>query len=92
MQKIKINPKTGIPKNILGNASGKLTSEMLNRFNSENDALESKGTQSVAESRKSTLSMLSVRHNGETSDERRKRKKLLKEYRKVCNFVKCLNF
>lgn len=60
---------------------------MLSRFDSENNALESKGTQSVAESRKSTLSILSVRPKGETSDERRERKKLLKDYRKVCSFV-----
>lgn len=72
--------------------SGKLTAETLSRFDSENNALESKGAQSVAESRKSTLSILSVRPKGETPNERKERKKLLKEYRKVCNLVKCLNF
>ncbi|XP_014479763.1 PREDICTED: protein LTV1 homolog [Dinoponera quadriceps] len=82
LQKMIIDPKTGIPKNVLGNTSGKLTAETLSRFNFESNTLESKGVQSVAESRKSTLSILSVRPKGETSKERRERKRSLKEYRK----------
>jgi len=78
-KKIEIDRKSGIPKNVLGN-TGKLTAETLAQFNLENNA--PKGPQSVAESRKSTLSVLSVRPKGETTDDRRERKKQLKEYRK----------
>jgi hypothetical protein len=53
----------------------------LAQFDLENNA--PKGTQSVAESRKSTLSVLSIRPKDETTDERKERKKQLKEYRKV---------
>jgi len=53
----------------------------LAQFNLENDA--PKGPQSVAESRKSTLSTLSVRPKGETTDAKRERKRMLKEYRRV---------
>lgn len=87
LQRISIDKRTGIPKNVLGNKPGKLTTEMLSRFDSENTASVSKDLQSLAESRKSTLSILSIRPKGETSSERKSRKKLLKEYRKVCNFV-----
>lgn len=48
---------------------------------------ELKDFESVAESRKSALSVLSIRPKGETSNERNKRKKLLKEYRRVCSLV-----
>ena len=65
---------------MLGN-TGKLTAETLAQFDMENNA--PKGPQSVAESRKSTLSILSIRPKGETPDGRKERKKLLKEYRKV---------
>ncbi|EZA57294.1 hypothetical protein DMN91_002414 [Ooceraea biroi] len=78
-KKIEIDRKTGIPKHVLGN-TGKLTAAALAQFDSENNA--SKGAQSVAESRKSTLSILSIRPKGETPEERRERKQLLKDYRK----------
>ncbi|XP_028045773.1 protein LTV1 homolog isoform X2 [Monomorium pharaonis] len=78
-KKIEIDRKSGIPKKTLGN-TGKLTAETLAQFDLENSA--PKGPQSVAESRKSTLSILSIRPKGETADERRERKKQLKEYRK----------
>ncbi|XP_011874621.1 PREDICTED: protein LTV1 homolog [Vollenhovia emeryi] len=78
-KKIEIDRKSGIPKAVLGNA-GRLTVETLAQFDLENNP--SKGPQSVAESRKSTLSVLSIRPKGETSDGRKERKKLLKEYRK----------
>ncbi|XP_029159315.1 protein LTV1 homolog [Nylanderia fulva] len=77
-KKIEIDQKTGVPKNVLGN-TGKLTAEALAQF----DAMDSpsRGSQSIAESRKSTLSILSIRPKGETSDAKKERKKLLKEYR-----------
>ncbi|KAL6268759.1 hypothetical protein P5V15_001884 [Pogonomyrmex californicus] len=78
-KKIEIDKKSGIPKNVLG-TTGKLTAETLAQFDFENNV--PKGPQSVAESRKSTLSILSIRPKGETTDEKRERKKLLKEYRK----------
>lgn len=46
--------------------------------------------QSVAESRRSTLSILSIRPKDETSEEKKERKKLLKEYRKVYCFIERL--
>ncbi|EFN78428.1 Protein LTV1-like protein [Harpegnathos saltator] len=82
LQKIKIDPKSGIPKNVFGNMSGKLTVEMLSQFDSENNKLEPRDMQSVAESKKSELSELNIRPKGETSDDRKKRKKLFKEYKK----------
>ncbi|XP_029667680.1 protein LTV1 homolog [Formica exsecta] len=78
-KKIEIDRKTGVPKNVLGN-TGKLTAEALAQFDAIDNTL--KGSQSIAESRKSTLSILSIRPKGETSDARKERKKLLKEYRK----------
>lgn len=78
-KKIEIDRKSGIPRNVLGN-TGKLTAETLAQFNLENNA--PKGPQSVAESRKSTLSVLSIRPKGETADARKERKQMLKEYRK----------
>ncbi|EGI59157.1 Protein LTV1-like protein, partial [Acromyrmex echinatior] len=78
-KKIEIDRKSGIPKNVLGN-TGKLTAETLAQFDMENNA--PKGPQSIAESRKSTLSILSIRPKGENPDGRKERKKLLKEYRK----------
>lgn len=80
-KKIEIDRKTGIPKNVLGN-TGKLTAAALAKFDLENDK-QSKAPQSVAESRISTLSTLSIRPKGERPEERRERKKLLKDYRKV---------
>ncbi|CAL1677989.1 unnamed protein product [Lasius platythorax] len=78
-KKIQIDRKTGVPKNVLGN-TGKLTAELLAQFDATDNT--PKGSQSVAESRKSTLSILSIRPTGETPDARKERKKLLKEYRK----------
>ncbi|XP_072750748.1 protein LTV1 homolog isoform X2 [Anoplolepis gracilipes] len=78
-KKIEIDRKTGVPKNVLNN-TGKLTAEALAQFDVTDDTL--KGSQSIAESRKSTLSILSIRPKGETPDARKERKKLLKEYRK----------
>lgn len=67
----------------MGN-TGKLTAQTLAQFDLENNV--PKGPQSVAESRRSTLSILSIRPKDETLEEKKERKKLLKEYRKVRNF------
>ncbi|KAL0125309.1 hypothetical protein PUN28_004438 [Cardiocondyla obscurior] len=79
LKKIEIDRKSGIPKNVL-NGTGKLTAETLAQFDLENKII--KGPQSIAESRKSALSVLSIRPKGETTDEKRERKKQLKEYRR----------
>ncbi|KAI4501605.1 hypothetical protein M0802_003482 [Mischocyttarus mexicanus] len=80
--KIKVNARTGIPKNILGSPTGKLTSKALAQFNLQNNAIESNGSLSVADTMKSTLSMLSVRPKAETPEERKERKQALKDYRR----------
>ncbi|XP_061930364.1 protein LTV1 homolog isoform X1 [Apis cerana] len=81
-QKIKINPKTGIPRNILDGSSEKLTAKTLAQFDQQNEYCKSKYPQSIAETMKSTLSTLSIRSKNETPEERKERKKALKEYRK----------
>lgn len=80
--KIKIDSKTGIPKNVLDGSCGKLTAKSLAQFDKMNEKEITNGPQSVAETRRSIVSELSVRPKGETSDERKERKKALKEYRK----------
>lgn len=82
--KIQINPKTGIPMNTLdGEQSGKLTMKSLAKLNtSEQESTNKFGARSVcAESVFSTLSVLSIRPKDESAEEKRERKKLLKEYR-----------
>ncbi|XP_044265410.1 protein LTV1 homolog [Tribolium madens] len=80
-EKIQINKKTGIPINILG--SNKLTQKALDKLNQENEFIESRGPKSTGvQSVISQLSTLSVRPRGETPEERRDRKKLLKDYKR----------
>ncbi|XP_076296798.1 LTV1 ribosome biogenesis factor isoform X2 [Lasioglossum baleicum] len=82
VEKIKVDPRTGIPKNVLDVSSGKLTAKTLAQFDQQNEIGKARGSQSVAETMKSTLSILSIRPKDETAYERRERKKALKEYRK----------
>jgi protein LTV1 len=83
--KIEINPKTGMPINILnGDQSSKLTQKTLAKLNNEQQQQHesTSGPKSLcAESIMSTLSVLSIRPKEETAEERKERKKLLKEYR-----------
>lgn len=81
-RKIKVDLRTGIPKNILDGSSAKLTSRTLAQFDQQNEGEKPKRPQSIAETMKSTLSTLSMRPKGETPEERKDRKKALKEYRK----------
>jgi hypothetical protein len=70
--------------------NGKLTAATLMQLDSLNNAEQSvklEDEQSVAESRRSTLHMLSIRPKGETPDQRKQRQKLLKEFRRVCNIL-----
>lgn len=92
-KKIEIDPKTGIPMNVLkGSNSDKLTTKTLAKLdtqNMENDDDEHSneyhrvnGPKSLcAKSVISTLSVLSIRPKDETPEEKKERKKLLKEYR-----------
>jgi protein LTV1 len=74
---IKVNPRTGIP---IIEQPGKLTEKSLAKLN--NEATKATGAKSLcAESVISTLSVLSIRPKDETPEEKRERKKLLKEYR-----------
>lgn len=77
--KIQINPKTGIPINVL--EPGKLTEKSLAKLNSELKESTAGPKSLCAESVLSTLSVLSIRPKDETPEEKRERKKLLKEYR-----------
>lgn len=80
--KIKVDPRTGIPKNVLNSNTGKLTVKALAEFDQRNESSMSMGPQSIAGTMKSTLSTLSIRPKGESPEERKERKKALKEYRK----------
>ncbi|XP_029035949.2 protein LTV1 homolog [Osmia bicornis bicornis] len=80
-QKIKVDPKTGIPRNVL-DCSEKLTAKTLAQFDQQNENNKPKGPQSIAETMRSTLSTLSIRPKNETPEERKQRKRALKEYRK----------
>ncbi|XP_034187471.1 LTV1 ribosome biogenesis factor isoform X1 [Osmia lignaria lignaria] len=80
-QKIKVDPKTGIPRNVL-DCSEKLTAKSLAQFDQQNENNKPKGPQSIAETMRSTLSTLSIRPKNETPEERKQRKRALKEYRK----------
>lgn len=92
LARIQINPKTGLPRNVLdGDEKGKLTIKSLSKLAHEEE-MSNAGPQSLcAESVISTLSVLSLRPKDETPEEKRERKKLLKEYRnerrieKKCN-------
>lgn len=85
--KIRIDPRTGIPKDVLDAPGGKLTMKALAKFDSQNENRAGGGPQSVAETMKSTLSILSIRPKDETAEERKERKKALKDYRKVLILV-----
>uniref|UniRef100_U5EY17 Protein LTV1 homolog n=1 Tax=Corethrella appendiculata TaxID=1370023 RepID=U5EY17_9DIPT len=79
--KILINDKTGMPKNILNGDNGKLTAKSLTKLQNEATG-QVAGPKSLCDgSVISTLSVLSIRPKDESKDEKRERKRLLKEYR-----------
>ncbi|XP_040168444.1 protein LTV1 homolog [Anopheles arabiensis] len=79
--KILINPKTGLPENVLGAEGGKLTMKSIARLE-QGGSEKPAGPKSLCDgSVISTLSVLSIRPKDETPEEKRERKKLLKEYR-----------
>lgn len=90
--KIEVNPKTGMPMNVLSNdQAGKLTEKSLAKLNNEATSVITGPKSLCAESVLSTLSVLSIRPKDETPEEKRERKKLLKEYRTERRFEKKAN-
>ena len=82
MLKILVCPKTGIPLDVLGKPG--LTKKFLDQLNNQDDVTDKKRgdcieTQSII----STLSTISIRPKDETPEQRKERKQLVKEYRKV---------
>ncbi|XP_048000939.1 protein LTV1 homolog [Leguminivora glycinivorella] len=81
--KIRINPKTGIPKDVL-EADNKLTVKSLARFNALQPpaaADDDDDAATRADTVLSTLSVLSLRPKDESPEEKKERKRLLKEFR-----------
>lgn len=71
-------PKTGIPLNVLGKPG--LTKKFLDQLDQETGAKKDcVETQSII----STLSTISIRPKDETPEQRKDRKLLVKEYRRV---------
>ena len=84
---IRINPKTGVPKDVLGKTGPGLTSAALKQLDRENDRFESLKnncqndvleTMTLA----SRVSELSFRNKHESQDEKKARKQAVKEFRK----------
>lgn len=74
-------PKTGVPLDVLGKPG--LTKKYLDLLNQENGKKEDCAeTQSII----STLSTISIRPKDETPEQRKERKNLIKEYRRVIVF------
>ncbi|XP_011312242.1 protein LTV1 homolog [Fopius arisanus] len=82
--KIKLHSKTGVPKDVLDQKSGKLTAKSLAMLDREYNLAHGKSVApvSMAETMKSTLSVLSNRPKNETPEDKRERKKAIKEYRR----------
>ncbi|KAB0803328.1 hypothetical protein PPYR_00327 [Photinus pyralis] len=87
--KIKVNMRTGIPVDILN--SSKLTSKALSQLNEDYNRTHNGPTSVAAKSIISTLSTLSIRPPDETLEEKRERKRLLREYRKERRCEKKIN-
>ncbi|EDW85817.1 uncharacterized protein Dwil_GK23272 [Drosophila willistoni] len=78
---IQIDPKTGLPANVLrGGVEGQLTAKAL--ANLDDSSPNATGPKSLcAKSVLSTLSVLSIRPKDETPEEKKERKRLIKDYR-----------
>ncbi|XP_008545505.1 protein LTV1 homolog [Microplitis demolitor] len=83
--KIKIDKRTGIPKNVLNDQPGKLTAKNLVRLGLENEDERnlSYSGRSIAETNKSYYSMISIRPKNETREEKKERRKRVKEHRRA---------
>ncbi|XP_023295563.2 protein LTV1 homolog [Lucilia cuprina] len=82
VQKIDIDPKTGMPLHVLHGDTNQLTAKALAKLDNSADQNGNSGPKSLcAKSVLSTLSVLSIRPKDETPEEKKERKRLLKEYR-----------
>lgn len=73
-----------MPMGVFDSGNEKLTVKALARLNAEQGSeAQAHNSAGRAESIVSTLSTLSIRPKGETPEERKERKKLVKEYRRV---------
>lgn len=82
MTKIQVDRKTGLPKNVFDDEQkGKLTVKSLAKLTIDEENSADGPKSLCAQSVISTLSVLSMRPKDETPEEKRERKKLLKEYR-----------
>jgi len=80
---IRINPKTGIPKDVLGKTGPGLTSAALKQLDRENDRFESLQNKDVETmTLASRVSELSFRNKHECPEEKKARKLAVKEFRK----------
>lgn len=87
-KRIRVSKRTGIPLDVLGNDTNKLTPQSLARF----DAAQRKsGDCDGSESVISVLSTLSIRSKDETPEQRKERKRMLKEYRRERRLEKKAN-
>jgi len=77
-QRIRISGRTGMPIDVLG--KGGLTKQNLKQLNNEYD--NDRANSGVA-TRSMISGATSIRTKDETPEERRERKRLVKEYRKV---------
>nr|CAG4642616.1 EOG090X08PQ [Evadne anonyx] len=83
-KKIQVDPKTGIPRDVLGKPG--LTKKFLDQFN-EATGDQDDDTQSMI----STLSTISIRPKDETPAQRKERKMLVKDYRRERRMEKKAN-
>lgn len=89
--KIQVNAK-GLPKNVFDDdQKGKLTVKSLAKLGNSAEKSEAGPKSLCAESVISTLSVLSIRPKDESPEEKRERKKLLKEYRNERRIEKKIN-
>lgn len=80
-RKIEIDPKTGIPLNVL-NGDNYLTEKAVAKLDNTTEQNGNSGPKSLcAKSVLSTLSVLSIRPKDESLEEKKERKRLLKEFR-----------
>ncbi|XP_077302783.1 LTV1 ribosome biogenesis factor isoform X2 [Arctopsyche grandis] len=95
LKKIRISPITGIPVGVLNGDAPKLTIKSLAKFNVQQAEIEraenGDDDESICESVMSTLSVLSLRPKNETPEEKKERKRLLKEYRQERRIEKKAN-
>ncbi|OXU28929.1 hypothetical protein TSAR_007434 [Trichomalopsis sarcophagae] len=79
VQKIKVDEKTGIPKDFSGGRDkNQLTVRNLSQFENENELSNKNNSHAT----KSVVSELTIRSKNETPEERKERKKNFKEYRR----------